>query len=323
MLQLVLLLTTLARADIYNEPGIGLPPPMDPSFDGEPYDYDPMPYEDPYNTPPPEAPSTGGPVSLPVDEVGKNEAAKPTAPAPVKTENAPVANTATPSTGGKMEEDLHPPRKDLIEEAIDQRKRRQERDTRILEVELAEHEGGNYHVGADYNYHPFDDYDFDPTGGQQGLTTNGANLQFMYFPVTHGYGRIGFGPNLGYYWTSKASGYAKLTPSFLTGGIEGQYQFLFGLGQALVPYGFGGIEMVQRGAYTKPTGATEPTDKQARSYAGGGLLINLNRLEHRTASRSLVDSGIKKYYLSLGYRVPFGYKNSKSGNGLLGLRFEF
>jgi hypothetical protein len=296
---------------------------------------------------PPPVDSSAGSVDMatpdplnPLPSLGNEQAATPDplledalkAPPTVEAQTEPVTaetpaaysdNLSAPSTG------------DMIDEQMAKEEKQSDLEKRRLVSELIQHEGGKYHVGLNFAFHAFDDFDFDPSSSVKSLSTNGALLEFLYFPLTYGWGRLGMGPVIGVYSTNHAIAYSGLHPSFLTYGAEIQYEFLYSVGQTLVPFLIGGYEGVTLGSYiyqdgtsipdtssvATPNTASTASQKFSRGYYGGGVAISLNRLEHRTASRALADTGIRKFYLVLTWKSPLS--NGTKGNGLLGLRFEF
>lgn len=303
---LLALYLTLARhafaADVVN-PDPALPPPMDAPA--------PAPT---LSTPDPLSPTTAS-------EPNKTELAAPTAPTTDASNIKPAPATPAPEIAATPSQDTNlPAPKDIIDEELERRDHKASAGEESFRRELALHEGGKLHLGMDFAYHAFAGYDFDPTAGEKTMDTDGGILQLMYSPLTHGYGRLSFGPVGGYYYTKAAQGFSGLSPSFLTYGGEIQYSMLYMLGQLFVPMILGGYEQVVIHPYIN-NGTTVHSDKFTRSYWGGGIAMNLNRLEQSAASHALADIGIRKFYLVLTWKVP--QKVGTQGNGLLGLRFEF
>ena len=262
-------------------------------------------------------------LGTPTDGTAKEDPllAEPTEPTQPTTEPAPqeLPTASAPPAATEEGEVLNPVEAAEEENVVDMRMRKNRedavRDRRLLETELAYHEGGRWHIGLDYAHRPFGDYDYDSTTVNRNSSSAGGEFQLLYFPLTYGFGRLGFGPVVGYSAPKDKSGH------FVSYGAELQYAFLYGIGQTLVPFVLGGYRAVSFTSYDIASSAVTKDASFGQGYYGGGLALNLNRLEHRTASRALADIGVRKFYIVATYKVPAS--NGNKGNGLLGLRFEF
>jgi hypothetical protein len=197
-----------------------------------------------------------------------------------------------------------------------------------LEVRsLFPHEDGAFQLGLDYIYKPFDGYDFDPGTAIRTAESQGGALSFNYFPLRSlSYGRLGVGAQVAAYWTKYEHTLGTVTDtnskhSIDTYGARLIYEFQYFLGQLVVPHAFYAYDQVRVRPYTyAQAGVSYPgTRFNSQSY-GGGLHLNLNRLESKAASRALATSGIRKFYLSYTYLQRA--ENTGSSH-YLGLKFEY
>ncbi|MGZ3686400.1 MAG: hypothetical protein ACXVCI_21280, partial [Bdellovibrionota bacterium] len=108
-------------------------------------------------------------------------------------------------------------------------------------------------------------------------------------------------------------------------GGKAVYEFDYFLGQIVVPWVFYGMDKVTVRPYSLASGgvvyANYPKSTFNRRAYGGGLNLNLNRLEPMSASRGLANVGVRKTYLAYTYLT-----DATGGTGashFLGLRFEY
>ncbi len=247
-------------------------------------------------------------------------------PAPATAEK-PIAAATAPTGAG--------PKKSVQEEFNEYQNRieaREAEDDALETRALFPHEGGSLQIGLDYTNGAFSDYDFDPTQAIKNAdSTKGAMLSFIYFPVhSLSLGRLGIGPQASVYWSDFSVGNSVVREGVAaTRSYGGRlvYEFAYFLGQWIVPHAFFGYDYVSVKT-VKVTIATNPdpiADFPSRTFysqsIGGGLRLNLNRLEADTAHRALVSTGIRKVYLNYTVQQRLG----NQGNDLahfLGLRFE-
>jgi hypothetical protein len=271
-------------------PDPALPPPMDAA---------------PTNslaTPDPLAAPTTDPVTAPAINI-----------------NTPVAPlTAAPEPAPSQMTDQMEPEVDTtqIREEYERKKAIRDRaQSNQVAREMVPHQGGQFGIDANFALGAFGG-SLNDASGVSSPNTTGAVLKAKYYPFTSA-GRFGLGPQAG--WSQGSGTYVRTITSY---GAEAEYAADFSMYQLLVPFAFLGLENVGikfkggDGVTTAPAGKS-----YSQSYWGAGLAINLNLLEHRTASRSLADTGIKKFYLIASWKQPV--KSESLGNALLGLRFEF
>lgn len=189
------------------------------------------------------------------------------------------------------------------------------------------HEGGKNHIQLTFVLNGFAERDFDPTTVEKKFSAQGVRLQYLFFPVVGSWGRFGFGPVAGAYRGSRNE--TKGSPLALyTMGAKANYEFKFQEAQMFVPFLEATYEKVSMRSFTygrsvntfgdvTDQGTSVPGLTYSESFYGFGLLINLNRLEPSTASRSLANAGIKKFYLA------YSAEQRDGTNHNLGLRFEF
>jgi hypothetical protein len=209
----------------------------------------------------------------------------------------------------------------------DRVKTRAQSESELEARSLFPHEDGAFQLGLDYIYRPFDGYDFDPGVAVRTANSQGGALSFNYFPVRSlSYGRLGVGAQVAAYWTKyeHTSGAVTETNSKHSNDTNGArliYEFQYFLGQTVVPHVFYAYDQVRVRPYTyAQAGVSFPgTRFNSQSY-GGGLHLNLNRLESTAASRALATSGIRKFYLSYTYLQRA--ENTGSSH-YLGLKFEY
>lgn len=192
---------------------------------------------------------------------------------------------------------------------------------------LFPHEDGAFQLGLDYIYKPFSSYDFDPGAAVSTAESQGGALSFNYFPVRSlSYGRLGIGAQIAAYWTKYSHTVGSVTDSnskhsIDTYGARLIYEFQYFLGQTFVPHVFYAYDQVRVRPYTyTQTGISYPGSRFASQSYGGGMHLNLNRLESGAASKALATSGIRKFYLSYTYLQ----RSENTGSShYLGLKFEY
>jgi hypothetical protein len=260
----------------------------------------------------------------------EEQPAVPLSAIPGKTEALPNAK-AVDTAGEKR--DIY----DQYDDYLKQEKDRQESESTIGQRAMFPHENGFWQLGFAYNYHAFSNYDFsrgDPRFSRTYADTSGPGLELMIYPIKSlTFGRLGFGIDGAYYWSSFAldngsGGKLQDKPSngsMYTYGVRAEYEFDYWLGQILVPFGFVGYDQVFVKGYKGQVNGIPQTDfssyrKAVQTY-GGGAHFNLNRVEPVTASRALVNTGIRKFYLTYAATQRTGGFSGLTHS--LGLTFEF
>lgn len=245
-----------------------------------------------------------------------------------------VAATSAPPPAPTKMEAKEKSMYELFDEHMQARKLHAKDEREWEQRALFYHEGGKYQLGLDYSPKAFPDYDFDRSATVRTFDTQGAMFSFLYFPLASlDYGRLGVGPNVGFFLTKYAfttqleAGGTKADSnrvrSFLSYGARIKYEFQYFLGQLFVPFVYFGYDRVSVRAFqVAAAGLNFPKNNFDSQAYGGGLSMNLNRLEPSSGSRSLVSSGIKKYYLTYTYE-PRSDAPSSGKSHLLGLRFEY
>lgn len=258
--------------------------------------------------PPPPAPAEQPPVPL--------------ASIPGKTENSPPA-AALPSN----------PNPDIYDEYYEYRNAARSREKAEKEMELRSlfsHENGAWQVSLDFHRNAFSNFNFNNSTSNTTKVygdSSGPGFSVNYFPVRSlAYGRLGFGFQGANYWTkfSWNQGAPIRFGSIIGYGIKAVYELDYFLGQLLVPFGFVGRDWADVRTQTLVIDGTNVDTTRrnvsATSY-GGGFHFNLNRVEPGTASRALVNVGVKKFYLT--YTATERQAALSGLTHSLGLRFEF
>jgi hypothetical protein len=293
------------------------------------------------------ADSTESSLATPVDssDTGSAEStlAQPTPPgppppppptptvSPAPTEAAPTAAQNVPppvvqSASASQDE------RTLYQEYLeyqDQRKNRDRVDESLESRSLFAHEDGAWQLGLDYGHEAFQGFDFDPTANSRVLAdTKGGTLSVTHFPVRSlSYGRLGLGLQASVYWSKfeffRTDGTPDTTQKHVMDTIGGKaiYEFQYFVGQILVPFALYGYDSVRVRSFQLPVvGGSYPKQTINSQNYGGGVHLNLNRLERRAASRALATSGIRKFYLSYTYQKR---EMNEVADHFLGLRFEY
>jgi hypothetical protein len=188
------------------------------------------------------------------------------------------------------------------------------------------HEDARVHIAIDYVTGAFPNYEFNnsTSAGTRKVTqlnSTGAQLEIMGYPIVD-YGRLGLGVTGARLATRDTPGFSGLNPSFVYWGPKIVYEMQYWTAQTFVPFAFYGRDRVQI-AYMNTVLNQGFEERFTSNYYGAGLGINLNRLEPSVGSRSLVSTGVKKFYLTYSYQYRQGNSIQRGGNHLIGLRFEF
>ena len=258
---------------------------------------------------------------------------KPKEEAPVSAPMAQAAEAEPQPSLGKTEEipSSEKPKntaKDLLKKHLEQEAKREAEEQEQREKESVLHEAGKYHIELAYAFRAFPNYDFDTRAAFNSVkVSKGGTLSFLYFPVAHSYGRLGLGLSAGYYYAKSDDLIKGVSPSFVTYGLKGIYEFQYWVAQLLVPFVMFGWDQVDQKDYAINTG-TPGTAVAGSSfsapYYGGGLALNLNRLESQTAAKALADLGVRKFYLVYTLHQRAADTDARSGSShFVGLRFEF
>ncbi len=325
---LACLLTACASKETTDTGNLDLPPPagMDSSA---------PPLLDPSEETSPEALAT--PVEPPPTENSPETfLAEPTPATEPESEPAPTASLPppTPLGGTPVTAQSAPPpaTRDIYEEYEEYRQKMDSQSTAETHLDrrsLFLHEGGAFQLGLDYAYKPFKDYDFDHTAARKLGDSTGGVISFTYFPLRSlSYGRFGLGLQGGVYWTKiefTQTGSTEVDSSkkhsIDTYGGKAIYEFHYFLGQLVVPFAFYSYEQVRVRPFTiDRANIRYPSHSIALQSYGGGMHLNLNRLEPSVASRALASSGVKKFYLTYTLQQP---SEAADARHFLGLRFEY
>lgn len=211
--------------------------------------------------------------------------------------------------------------KDILKKQLQAEEEREAAAQSVLEREEVSHEAGRSSFGLSYVLDPFKDVDYNTGTGVTHEKTFGANINYIYYFLrgTPGLGRLGVGPNLGAYWLNQTTGKKH---TYDTIGAVATYEAQFWIAQFLVPHISFGVDRVYRRDYIVGPGMSSvsgPALNYNDTYIGLGAAINLNRLEHKVASKALADTGVRKFYLA--YTLQ---KRGKDGDShFVGLRFEY
>jgi hypothetical protein len=269
-------------------------------------------------------PVAGEPAPTPAPAVA--DTGKPVIP---PSDDSPVLPPTTPSaTADSPNKSMY----EMLDEHMAQQSMQAQSEAEWEKRAAFYHEGGAYQIGLDYNPKAFPEYDFDSTAARRSFDTQGLAFNFSYFPLRSlTYGRLGIGANVGIYMTKFSfqqpqPGGGTITDtsrmrSFMAYGARLKYEFQYFLGQLIVPFASFGFDKVSVRPFAAPGLTLSKNSFDSQSY-GGGLSMNLNRLEPSSASRSLVSSGVKKYYLTYTYEARSDAPSSGQSH-LLGLRFEY
>jgi hypothetical protein len=210
----------------------------------------------------------------------------------------------------------------------DRAKVREEAENSYESRALFPHEDGAYQFGIDFVYQPFHKFDFDPSAtGQKFADSLGGQLSFGYFPLRSlSYGRLGVSVDVAAYWTKYTYTTGDVVDSSRkhsidTYGARLVYEFDYWIGQTVVPFAFYGVNQAKVHAFSLSTaGVAYPSRTLSFQDYGGGLNLNLNRLEPSDSSTALADDGIRKFYLT--YTLTQNSLDTGLTN-YLGLRFEY
>ena len=167
-------------------------------------------------------------------------------------------------------------------------------------------------------------------GQNSGYADSTYGISFGYNRVpwrSRYFGRLSIGLQAGVIGVS--SGGAHFRVAFIDAGPRVTYEMKFLTAQILVPVGFIGYDHVRNqiepvstaGQPAPPTSASE--DFNTLVY-GGGILLNLNRLDSGTGTQALVSTGIRKFNLAVLFVARKGDSADRSSNHMsFGLRFEY
>ncbi len=282
------------------------------------------------------APTIGATENPVADGAAKTEMPVPIDSIPGKTEASPPPAAVNADSG----KDVYDEYNDYLERT----RQREKSEKDYSQRSLFPHENGSWQIGLAYARRAFSGYNFNRSnvGPKGNPDTDGALISLTYFPLKSlTWGRFGLGVIGGAY----LSKFTTPTTDFVTGkavsvsatplqitsyGGRAIYEFDYVLGQLLVPFAFVGIDQVQIKRYSVETamrtGTTTSFDTgPARSVSstnyGGGARFNLNRVEPIVASRALVNTGIRKFYLTYTALDRAGELRGLTHN--LGIDLEF
>jgi hypothetical protein len=282
------------------------------------------------------APSLGAENETPAPPSPEAQPAVPVSSIPGKTNESP---SVTPQAAAEQK-DIYEQYEDYLQKEDEKR----EDESTISQRTLFPHENGAWQFGLVYSSGAFGGYDFNwektpdainnPDYAKSAFpTTQGANLSLTYFLLRSlSLGRLGIGAVGGIYWSQfttetpntgiGGTAVTKASPQQVTTyGLRAVYELDYWLGQLLVPFAFYGQDRVLIKAYSVGTVLSFPARQVTSPYMGGGLRFNLNRLEPTVASKALVNTGVRKFYLSYSALQRSGTFKSLTHN--VGLDFEF
>ncbi|RYZ94264.1 MAG: hypothetical protein EOP11_26620 [Proteobacteria bacterium] len=285
---------------------------------------------------------SASPAETPPDSVGGHEP-PPYATTTTKDETTALSGSSENSSNAATtgETTLPPPVVEGPKEKTNYRSEYKDYESR-LEADASEekdrnrraefaHEGAAWQIGLDYDLgSPTENLPVAGTGTISSVDTVGGAFSWNYFPLRGiDTGRLGVGVRGGAYLakynttngTVNASGKRKL--SALTYGLRATYELQYWVGQLFVPFAFVGYDQVNvKGFDEASTSVSVAAQKYGSVNYGAGLSFNLNRLEPRAASKSLVSTGVRKFYLAYTFQQRSDSQNTGPSH-YLGLRFEY
>lgn len=245
------------------------------------------------------------------------------------------ASAPPPAAEPKQEEHVATPAKerDVYDDFGDYKQKERERQAseyRERQHDLFFHEAGEWQLSLDYNHRAYSGYNFNFARSSLPKVyadNSGPGLTVNYFPLhSLTFGRLGVGITGATYWSkftwNQNSSHAM--GSILSYGGRLVYEFDYLLGQALVPFVYGGYEWVtvkSQDLVVNGTTFSIPARNDRFFRYGAGLNINLNRIEPEAASRALANVGIKKFYITYTASQAAGDFGGLAHSG--SLRFEF
>lgn len=295
-------------------------------------------------------PDTSASASTPSPTATVAPQAQPSEQTPIPVSSIPGKTKDAPSAAGAPK-DIYDEYADYLEKTDN---RQSEEDTMKMRARFP-HENGGWQIGLEYIHRAFGEYNWNAKGdpasiqGNAALNadTQGLMFSFGHFPLrSMTLGRFGVIAQGGVYLTK----FIVDTPQFnaagqitnnvrneakrqsgMSYGLRAVYEFQYWIGQLFVPYVTAGLDMVrlqgyQIGVVAGNTGVSRsvlnfPAQNFTSQSYGAGLHFNLNRVEPLTGSRSLVNVGVKKFYLSYLALQRIGALSGLTHS--LGLRFEF
>jgi hypothetical protein len=183
------------------------------------------------------------------------------------------------------------------------------------------HEGARNNIAFDVTIDDFNKYNWGPNSGLPN-STYGINFGYNAVPWrSKHFGRFALGLNAGIIGLSKSGGHFRT--AFFQAGPRASYELKFMTAQVLVPTAFIGYDRLFN--QIKGRNLIAGADQSFNTLIfGGGLLINLNRLDSATATKSLVATGIRKFNLALLFQSRKGDTASRSSSFFsAGFRFEY
>ena len=183
------------------------------------------------------------------------------------------------------------------------------------------HEGAKNNIAFDITLDDLNKYNWGPDSGLPN-SSYGVNLGYNAVPWrSKRIGRFAIGLNAGIIGLSRSSGHFRT--AFFQAGPRASYELKFMTAQAIVPTAFIGYDRLfnQIKGQNLRVGAEQSLNSLV---FGGGILINLNRLDSSTGTKSLVSTGIRKFNLALLYQSRKGDTTSQSSSFFsAGFRFEY
>jgi len=266
------------------------------------------------DTPPPYTTSTTLDSTTQANNSEPSTATTPSVPPPV---------VDAPTPAGRRDQ------RQALKEYQDRQQSLARDDDEIDERANYAHEGGAWQIALEYDLTGVQAPAASITGTVSDTNTAGGAASLTYFPLRGiDSGRLGVGARLGAYLSSydtvngSVSNSSSKKLSAITYGLRGSYEFQYWIAQLFVPFVFVGYDQVSTKDFADAkTSVRVAGSKFGSVNYGAGLNFNLNRLEPQSASKSLVSTGIRKFYLSYTFMQRSG--DLTGASHFLGLRFEY
>ena len=208
----------------------------------------------------------------------------------------------------------------LRKEFEDYHSAKEKRDNTTFIKEHLFYDHADQHVGIDFIFNDLNQFNHSTQPDTKvNFSTNSLNLSYALFLLQSRFiGRLGLGLHSGFIFVKDTSSKeSSIKHRFTTVGPFLTYEAKFLIGQFFVPFVNIGYDVVFNG--------TEIGNKNFNTLVWSvGFLLNLNRLDTKTASNALANTGIRKFNLSVALSSRQGKQDTESSQSLgLGLRFEY
>ncbi len=209
---------------------------------------------------------------------------------------------------------------DLRKELEDYQAAKEKRENITFIKEHLFYDYANQHIGIDFIFNDLDQFNHsNQSDTQSNFSTYSVNLSYAHFLLQNKLmGRLGLGLHSGFTFIKDTSSEdSVIKHRFTTIGPFITYEAKFLIGQFFVPFVNIGYDVVFNG--------TDIGNKNFNTFVwSGGVLLNLNRLDTKTASDALANTGIRKFDLSITLSSRNGEQDTESSKAIgLGLRFEY